>query len=106
MCTPMREVEETAQPDHGSIEIQNKTVSMVGEEFLSRQKYVKKFKGGPSLHDFTQNESTDPKVSHFLECQTSGNLALPILEKVQNKTLVLQDYTLSDGNCRGLALAC
>ena len=34
------------------------------------------------------------------------DLALPILEKVINKTLVLQNYTLSEGHCEGLAMAC
>lgn len=31
---------------------------------------------------------------------------LPILDKVVKKTLVLQEYTLSKGHCRGLAKAC
>ena len=31
---------------------------------------------------------------------------LPILEKVCRKTLMLQEYTLSPGHCRGLAQAC
>ena len=33
-------------------------------------------------------------------------MALPILEKVFKKTLVLQEYTLNQGHCRGLARAC
>jgi len=33
-------------------------------------------------------------------------LALPILDKIFKKTLVLQEYTLSKGHCRGLARAC
>ena len=31
---------------------------------------------------------------------------LPILDKIYKKTLCLNDYLLSDGNCRGLAAAC
>ena len=31
---------------------------------------------------------------------------LPILEKVIKKTLMLQEYSLSKGHCRGLAKAC
>ena len=31
---------------------------------------------------------------------------LPILDKIYRKTLCLNDYLLSDGNCRGLAAAC
>lgn len=33
-------------------------------------------------------------------------MALPVLEKVYAKTLVLQEYTLSKGHCRGIAQAC
>lgn len=31
---------------------------------------------------------------------------LPILDKIYAKTLCLQDYHLSEGNCQGLAEAC
>ena len=31
---------------------------------------------------------------------------LPILDKIYHRTLCLQDYHLSEGNCRGLADAC
>lgn len=33
-------------------------------------------------------------------------MVLPILDKIYKKTLCLNDYLLSDGNCRGLAAAC
>ena len=33
-------------------------------------------------------------------------MTLPILDKIYRKTLCLQDYHLSDGNCEGLAEAC
>ena len=48
--------------------------------------------------------SEDPHIQHFLQCK--NNLALPILYKIVNKTLVLQNYTLSQGNSLGLAKAC
>ena len=31
---------------------------------------------------------------------------LPVLDKIYHKTLCLQDYHLSEGNCKGLAEAC
>ena len=34
------------------------------------------------------------------------NMTLPVLDKIYRKTLCLQDYHLSDGNCEGLAEAC
>ena len=48
----------------------------------------------------------DPKINYFLQCKEDLDLALPILDKVVKKTLVLQEYTLSEGHCRGLARAC
>jgi hypothetical protein len=33
-------------------------------------------------------------------------VALPILDKVYRKTLCLQDYQLSQGHCKGIAVAC
>lgn len=39
-------------------------------------------------------------------CLEAIDLNLPILDKIYRKTLCLQDYHLSDGNCQGLADAC
>ena len=33
-------------------------------------------------------------------------IALPILDKIYKKTICLQDYTMSEGHCKGLATAC
>ena len=41
-----------------------------------------------------------------MQCRDDIDLALPVLEKVYAKTLVLQEYTLSKGHCRGIARAC
>ena len=48
----------------------------------------------------------DPKIHYFKQCQEDLDLALPILEKIYRKTLMLCEYTLSPGHCRGLAKAC
>ena len=34
------------------------------------------------------------------------DLVLPILDKIYKKTICLQDYTMSEGHCKGLAHAC
>lgn len=61
----------------------------------------------PSISEPQQPETqNDPRVQYFLQCKSSLNLPLPIFDKVMNKTLVLQNYTLSQGNCIGLAQAC
>lgn len=39
-------------------------------------------------------------------CLDAVGLNLPIFDKIYRKTLILQDYHLSEGNCRGLSDAC
>lgn len=60
--------------------------------------------------DFKQVKSPvkeiDPKIKYMKRCLTNLNMTLPILDKIYAKTLCLQDYHLSDGNCQGLAEAC
>ena len=67
--------------------------------------FLRLFKEKPNSLD--QEDKTklheDPRVQYFLECRSNLNLALPILEKILEKTLVLQNYTLSQGHCKGLA---
>jgi len=67
---------------------------------MQKHKYIKLFKEHPKLGDAFPN---DAKIRYFMECRDKLNLALPILEKINNKTLVLQNYTLSEGHCIGLA---
>ena len=59
--------------------------------------------------EYTKNgipNKEDPNLNYFLQCKKDLDVALPILEKVCKKTLLLQEYTLSEGHCRGLAKAC
>ena len=51
-------------------------------------------------------EKNNPEVNFFKACQKDYELVLPILSKIYRKTLCLQDYTLSLGQCKGLAAAC
>lgn len=44
--------------------------------------------------------------SYLLRCLESLDRSLPILDKICNKTLCLQNYRVSDGHCTGLAEAC
>jgi hypothetical protein len=53
-----------------------------------------------------KQESTDPRVQYFANCKKELEVALPILDKVYRKTLCLQDYQLSQGHCKGIAIAC
>lgn len=39
-------------------------------------------------------------------CIENLDRTLPILDKIYNKTLCLQNYLLNDGHCQGLAKAC
>ena len=60
--------------------------------------------------DFTQQNrevpKLDPRILYMKRCLENVDLTLPILDKVYRKTLCLQDYHLSEGNCQGLADAC
>ena len=48
----------------------------------------------------------DPRIKYMKRCMQNLNMTLPVLDKIYRKTLCLQDYHLSDGNCEGLAEAC
>lgn len=41
----------------------------------------------------------------YSACQADSDLAMPLLEKIENQTLILQEYTLGDSHCRGLTKA-
>ena len=47
----------------------------------------------------------DPHFNFFNECQHEMDLALPILEKIHNKALNLQNYTLSPVATQALMIA-
>lgn len=47
-----------------------------------------------------------PTTEYFKACKADMELVLPILDKINQKTLCLQEYTLSPGHCRGLSAAC
>jgi len=48
----------------------------------------------------------DPKFQYLRTCYTDLNLCLPVLDKIQDKTLALYSYTLSEGHCKALESAC
>ena len=79
----------------------------MGSRFVEKVKYIKRVAQRDIEHEGDEivNKS-DPKVHYFLQCQSDLDLALPILDKIFKKTLMLREYTLSEGHCRGLARAC
>ena len=48
----------------------------------------------------------DPRIKYMKSILAASDIKLPILDKIYSKTLCLQDYHLSEGNCQGLAEAC
>lgn len=70
----------------------NSTVTTIGQSFIRKMKYIKLFKDKVILDDVAldgNNFHEDPRVQYFLMCKSNLELALPILEKVVDKTLVL-----------------
>jgi hypothetical protein len=84
-------------------------VSSIGNGFVKKMRYINIYKTKPQLDEcgeISDSEGKDPRIQYYLQCQRDRNSALPILDKIVNKTICLQNYTLSIGNCKGLALAC
>lgn len=67
--------------------------------------YIKLFKQKSQLDTKVQEVGSNPHIQYYLDCKKDLNLALPILDKVINNTLCLQNYTLLDGHCKSLARA-
>ena len=65
-------------------------------------KYYEKFK----QRDMEEQNEQDPAIKYFKKCKEENSLLLPIFEKIYRKTLCLQDYILSDGQCQGIVEAC
>lgn len=89
------------------LEEESKLITMMGERFVEKIKYIDRVAQRDVEHEGKGVVNTkDPKINYFLQCKKDLDLTLPILEKVIKKTLMLQEYTLSKGHCRGLAKAC
>lgn len=50
-----------------------------------------------------EHYADDQRFQFFKQCQNQGVVALPILFKILNKKLVLNEYTLNTGLCESLA---
>ena len=82
-------------------------VSSMGKTFMERVKYMMRFAQREIEHEGKGvTNYSDPKIEYFKQCKSDLDLVLPILDKICRKTLMLQEYTLSPGHCRGLATAC
>ena len=89
------------------LEEENKLISKMGEGFVEKIKYIKRVSQRDLEHvGKGEINSSDPKIHFFQQCRDDLDLALPILDKVFKKTLMLSEYTLSEGHARGLARAC
>lgn len=89
------------------IEEESRLINNLGTRFVEKIKYINRVAQRDVEHvGKGQINKTDPKIHYFQQCKEDLDLALPIIEKVFKKTLVLQEYTLSEGHCRGLARAC
>ena len=70
-------------------------VDSAAKNFMQRMKYNKMFKEkvqlrDPSSRTFNKLPAVDdPQVQYYISCQETNDLALPILDKVINKILVL-----------------
>ena len=79
----------------------------MGNNFVEKVKFIDRVSQRDIEHEGKGVvNKQDPKVNYFLQCKQDLDLALPILDKVIKKTLMLQEYCLSQGHCRGLARAC
>lgn len=59
---------------------------------LKKMNYINLFKQKLQLGN---DSKSDPRVKYFLECKNNFELALPIMDKIIRKTLVLENYSLS-----------
>lgn len=96
----LNEVEEKNLVFNQCLEEENKLITNMGKSFVDKIKYIRTV----ASRDIPRG--SDPRIHYFLQCRRDLDVVLPILEKVFKKTLVLQEYTLSQGHCRGLAAAC
>ena len=68
----------------------------MGNKFVEKVKYIDRVAQRDVEHEGKGVvNSQDPKINYFLQCKKDLDLALPILEKVIKKTLMLQEYSLS-----------
>lgn len=74
-------------------------------EILEKVKFLELFRDnqGAKIIDY---RAEDAKFQYLRQCQEDTALCLPIMDKIQDKTLALYSYTLSIGHARGIAVAC
>ena len=97
----------------GQEAIDKETLASVAQTFSNNVEHQRRLKQRIIEEDPRQLKSlgdsaevVDPRISYTKRCLEAVDLNLPILDKIYRKTLCLQDYHLSEGNCQGLADAC
>ena len=94
-----------------SMEEESRTINSIAQDLLRKVKYQKIFKSNDldsasTYQNKSSNDNQDPRIKFFQKCESQMAVALPILDKIYKKTICLQDYTMSEGHCKGLATAC
>ena len=94
----------------GQEKINKETLQVVVDNFEKSFEYAERFKKRRIEDDVNMIKNPDmgedPRIKYMKRCMEAIDLNLPIFEKIYRKTLCLQDYHLSEGNCQGLADAC
>ena len=88
------------------IEEETRAISNIAKNFVRKNEYNKKCnKRDLSVDKKGLMCEQDPRIAYFKKCLQEQDLALPILDKIYKKTLCLNNYLLTDGNCKALAEA-
>ena len=48
----------------------------------------------------------DPRKYYFSNCTTKAEPVLDLLNKISDKSIILEEYTLGEGHCSGFMKAC
>lgn len=88
----------------GVVAADTKILSKVSDDFLGRVRRHRQYKQKEVGHVGKGVIKEDsPDVALFKGCQKDHELAIPILERIEDQTLLLQEYNLTDGQVRALA---
>ena len=74
------------------------------DDLKSKVEYYKNCKDSTNPK-FQADLADDPRFRYFVECESEMILAIPILEKVHNKNLILYDFTISPIHAKALQMA-
>ena len=70
--------------------------------FMNKVNKLKHQKGERDNSTLSNYDQNDPSMKIDDECKKDGNVTKPILDKLQNRTLFLQEINLTPAQVRGL----